>query len=71
MNSIWFKKFGWAYLPVHAIGLLITLACLALNVMFFIAIDRNSHSVSDTLIDFFVYCTCVAFWWKWIADKTS
>ena len=71
MNTNWFKRMGWIYLPVHAIGVLISVLALALNVMFFVAIDRNSHSVSDTLINFFVYFTCVAFWWKWVADKTS
>jgi len=71
MNTIWFKRMGWIYLPVHAIGVLISVLALGLNVMFFVAIDRTSHSVSDTLINFFVYFTCVAFWWKWVADKTS
>ena len=71
MNNIWFKKLGWVYVPVHAMGLLVTFICIALNIMFFVAIDRNSHSVSDTLIQFFVYFTCVAFWWKWIAQRMS
>ena len=71
MKSIWFKKTGWVYVPVHPTGLLITIICLALNIWFFIAIDRNAHSVSDTLINFFVYFSCVAFWWKWVAEKTS
>lgn len=71
MNNIWFKRLGWIYLPVHVIGVFISVGALALNGMFFVAIDRNSHSVSDTLINFFVYFTCVAFWWKWVAEKTS
>lgn len=71
MNTIWFKKIGWAYLPTHIIGIAITIACIVLNIIFFISIDRHSHSASDTLTTFFVYFTGVAFWWKWIADKTS
>ncbi|MBI3720697.1 MAG: hypothetical protein HY252_19120 [Sphingobacteriales bacterium] len=71
MKSIWFKKAGWMYVPVHPIGLLVTIACLAIDVWFFIVLDRHSHSVSDALINFFVYFSCVAFWWKWIAGKTS
>ena len=71
MNSIWFKKLGWLYVPVHVMGLLVSAAIVFLNVIFFIAIDRQSHSASDTLIHFFVYFTCTAFWWKWIAEKTS
>lgn len=71
MNNIWFKKLGWLYVPVHAMGLLVCAAFIMINVVFFIAIDRESHSVSDTLIRFFVYFTCTAFWWKWIAERTS
>ena len=71
METIWFKRLGWLYVPIHFIGVLITLIAIMACVWFFIAIDRNSHSVSDTLINFFVYLSCTAFWWKWIADKTS
>jgi len=71
METTWFKKFGWTYIPVHIWGLIITLGVIAADVWFFMAIDRNSHSVSDTLINFFVYFTCTAFWWKWVAEKTS
>ena len=71
METTWFKRIGWLYLPTHIIGLLVTLIAIATCVWFFIAIDRNSHSVSDTLINFFVYFSCTAFWWKWVAEKTS
>jgi hypothetical protein len=71
MHQIWFKRLGWLYLPVHLMGLLISLLAVALNIIFFIAIDLQSSSVSDTLLNFFVYFTCVGFWWKWVADKTS
>ncbi len=71
MKSTWFKKEGWLYLPVSMAGWMLTIAALAMAVWFFLVIDHNSHSVSDTLINFFVYFTCVAFWWKWIAEKTS
>lgn len=71
METTWFKKFGWIYIPVHFMGLIISLGSIVVAVWFFLAIDKNSHSASDTLINFFVYFTCVAFWWKWIAEKTS
>ena len=71
MKSVYFKRFGIFYYPVHAAGWLSTLGAAALCVWFFIAIDRNSHSVSDTLIHFFVYASSVAFWWKWLAEATS
>ena len=35
------------------------------------AAGRDAHSVTDELYNIFVYATCTAFWWKWIAEKTS
>ena len=52
-------------------GLLVTLLAVAFLVPVFVAVNRNSHSVSDELYNLFVYTTCTAFWWKWIAEKTS
>jgi hypothetical protein len=71
MNNIRFKKAGWAYVPVHAMGLLVTFAAILFLVPVFFAITRNGHSVSDDLYHMFVYTSCTAFWWKWIAEKNS
>ena len=71
MKQTWFKKTGWIYLPIHAIGILITLAAIGFMVPVCIAAIRNGHSVSDDLFEIFVYATCTAFWWKWVAEKTS
>ena len=71
MKTIWFKKWGWAYLPVHPIGVAVTLLAGLFLIPVYAAIVRNGHSVSDDLYEMFVYTTCTAFWWKWIADKTS
>jgi len=71
MKTIWFKKAGWVYIPVHVMGLLVTLGAIILLVPVYIAIVRQGHSASDDLYQMFVYTTCTAFWWKWIADKTS
>lgn len=71
MKQIWFKKFWRLYLPVHAMGILITLGAIAFMVPVCIAVFRNGHSVSDDLYEIFVFASCTAFWWKWIAEKTS
>ncbi len=71
MKQIWFKKAGWLYLPIHAIGILITLGAIGFMVPVSIAVIRNGHSVSHDLFEIFVYVTCTAFWWKWVAEKTS
>ncbi|HEY8659324.1 MAG TPA: hypothetical protein VIM07_04105 [Chitinophagaceae bacterium] len=36
----------------------------------YMAVVRNGHSVSDDLYQMFVYTTCTAFGWKWVAEKT-
>ncbi|GEO10561.1 hypothetical protein [Segetibacter aerophilus] len=71
MNPIWFKPFGWAYLPITFMGMAITILAAAFLVPVFAAIIRNGHSLSDDLCHMFIYTTCTAFWWKWIAEKTS
>jgi hypothetical protein len=71
MKQTWFKKAGWLYLPVHAMGMLVTLAAISFMVPVCMAVFRNGHSVSDDLYQIFVYASCTLFWWKWIAEKTS
>ena len=71
MKTVWFKKWGWSYLPVHSIGYLVTLLAIIFMVPVVLAIDRNAHSVSDELYEIFIYATCTAVWWKRTAEKTS
>ena len=71
MKTIWFKKRGWFYLPVHFPGYLFTLLAVIFMIPVCMAVVRNGHSVSDDLYEIFVYATCTAFWWKWVAEKTS
>jgi hypothetical protein len=71
MKQIWFKKFGWIYLPNHPMGVSITFLAIVYLIPVYMAIARNGLSVSDDLYEMFVYTTCTAFWWKWIADRTS
>ena len=67
----WFNRFGWIYFPTHPMGALVTVAAIVFLLPVYMAIIRNGHSVSDDLYHLFVYTSCTAFWWKWIADKTS
>jgi hypothetical protein len=71
MGQLWFKRMGWGYLPVHLMGVVVTLLAIAFMIPVCIAVLRNTHSVSDALYELFVYGTCTAFWWKWVAEKTS
>ena len=71
MKPNWFKSNGWVYIPVQPMGFLITLLAIIFLIPVYMAIIRNGHSVSDDLYEMFVYTTCTAFWWKWVAEKTS
>jgi hypothetical protein len=71
MSAKWFKKTGWIYVPVSAIGVVTTLLAIAFCVTVFIAVDRNSHSVSDTLYGIFPYFVSVFTILFWIAKNTS
>ncbi|WPU99316.1 hypothetical protein SNE26_25210 [Mucilaginibacter sp. cycad4] len=52
MKLNWFTRKGIIYLPVSIIGWIILAVALAYAVFTFVDIDKRSHSVSDTLINF-------------------
>ena len=70
MKEIWIKKLGWIYLPVNIMGYIICLLAIIFMVPIVIAADRNAHFVTDELYHIFVFATCTAFWWRWVAEKT-
>ncbi len=71
MKMTWFKRWGWFYLPISLPGMVITLAALAFCAQAFLAIDRKSHSVSDTLYGVFPFSTCCFLLFDWVARRTS
>jgi hypothetical protein len=71
MKQVWFKKYGWIYVPVSVMGWLVTMITFILCLWVFIAVDRRSHSVSDTLIGVFPYATLFIIIAGWIASNTS
>ena len=71
MKTSWFKSWGWIYRPISWQGVLITLLDLAFCIQVFMAIDRNSHSVSDTLYGIFPYVVPALMLLYWVASKTS
>jgi hypothetical protein len=52
MNLHWFKSIGIFFIPTSIIGWIILLGAVAYAVYVFIDVDRRSHSVSDTLMNF-------------------
>ena len=55
MKIQWFKRLGWFYVPASLPGAIITLAVLVFCIQAFVAVDRHSHSVSDTLYGVFPF----------------
>jgi hypothetical protein len=71
MKTVWFKRWGWFYFPVSIPGFLIALAALAFCLQVFLAIDRKSHSASDTLYGIFPYYACAFLLYDWIGARTG
>ena len=71
MKEAWFKRTNWTYVPIHFMGYAVSLAAIGFMAPVTMAVIRTGHSVSDNLYSLFVYATCTAFWWKWIAEKKS
>lgn len=67
----WFKPWGWIYRPTSWQGFLVCLLSLTFCIQVFIAVDRNSHSVSDTLYGVFPYFVPSLIILYWVASKTS
>ncbi len=71
MKQIWFKRWGWVYRPTHALGFGVTLAAAVFVGQVFFAIDRQSHSVTDTLYRFYAFAAPTFLGLMWIASRTS
>jgi hypothetical protein len=71
MNTPWFKRLGWIYRPVSWQGWILSALTFAFCFNVFRAIDRHSHSASDTLYGVFPYFVCAAVLLNWIASKTA
>jgi hypothetical protein len=71
MTRVWFKPWGWLYRPVSWQGFgLVALAAL-FCIQVFIAVDRHSHSASDTLYGIFPYVVPVLILLNWVGSKAS
>jgi hypothetical protein len=71
MAQRWFAPWGWIYRPVSWQSIVLILLAGIFCVQVFVAIDRRSHSVSDTLIGFWPYGAPLAILWGWVASNTD
>jgi hypothetical protein len=67
----WFKTWGWVYRPVSWQGIFTIVVALGFCVQVFVAVDRHSHSVSDTFYGVFPCFACCFLLLNWIASRTS
>ncbi len=70
MRHPWFRAWGWIHRPVSWQGLLVTALTLAFCVNAFVAVDRHSHSASDTLYGVFPFVVPALMILNWIAART-
>jgi len=71
METKWFKRWGWFYIPRSIPGVVISLFAMVFCVTVFMAVDRHSHSASDTLYGIFPFFVCTFLLFDWIAERTS
>ncbi len=66
MNTIWFKRIGWFYVPASVPGGIVSVLALLFCLTVFRAVDRHSHSASDTLYGVFPFFVCSFLLVDWI-----
>jgi len=65
-----FREWGWIYRPVAWPGWFAVLLTAVFCVQVFVAVDRHSHSVSDTFYGIFPFVVPALGILVWVASKT-
>ena len=71
MKASWFKPLGWFYVQASTTGFVLSFSAAMFCLMVFIAVDRKSHSASDTLYGIFPFFACTFLLLDWIGRRTS
>lgn len=66
-----FRKSKYINIPQSLAGYLVWFSAVAFLVTVFIAVDKDSHSVSDTIYGIFPYFASTFLLVEWFASKTS
>ena len=67
----WFTPWGWTYRPVSTPGFGLVALALVFCAQVFVAVDRHSHSATDTLYGVYPFIVPTFTMLQWIASKTS
>ena len=71
MKTLWFKPWGWIYRPVSWQGWIAVIGTAIFCVQVFSAVDRHSHSASDTLYGIFPFVAPALTLLNWVASRTA
>jgi hypothetical protein len=71
MSDRWFSRIGWFYVPVSVPGAIVCVLAALFCATVFVAVDRHSHSVSDTLYGIFPFFVCTFLLVDWVGSRTS
>ena len=71
MSRPWYKTRRWIYRPVSWPGFVLSARAFVFSIQVFLAVDRASHSVSDTFYGIFPYLVPRWMLTYWVASKTS
>jgi hypothetical protein len=71
MKANWFTRRGWFYVPSSIPGGVLSLLAIGFCITVFTAVDRHSHSVSDTLYGIFPFFACTFLLLDWVGRRTS
>ena len=67
----WFAPWGWVWRPVSWQAVVVLVLATIFCVQVFVAIDRHSHSVSDTLYGIFPFVVPCFLVLDWIARRSG
>ena len=71
MKSSAFVRVGWFYVPSSIAGGLLCLVAAGFCATVFVAVDRRSHSVSDTLYGIYPFFVATFLLLDWVARRSS
>ena len=71
MRQPWFRPWGWIYRPIAVPGWIVVMLAAMFCTNVFMAVDRHSHSASDTLCGIFPFVVPALGIVDWIASRTS
>jgi len=71
MKQPWFRSWGWIYRPIALQGWIVVILGATFCINVFMAVDRHSHSASDTLYSIFPFVVCTLGIVGWIASRTT